>query len=44
LSSAGMATFDEVLTGRDLHSIQAYLVNETWDAYQKERGIPDLAK
>lgn len=37
LSSAGMGKFDEVLTERDLHSIQAYLVNETWDAYQEER-------
>ena len=38
LSSAGMGKFDEVLTERDLHSIQAYLVNETWNAYQEERG------
>jgi hypothetical protein len=33
-----MGKFDEVLAERDLHSIQAYLVNETWDAYQEERG------
>jgi mono/diheme cytochrome c family protein len=38
LSSAGMGKFDEVLMERDLRSIQAYLVNETWDAYQEERG------
>jgi quinohemoprotein ethanol dehydrogenase len=38
LSSAGMGKFDDVLTERDLYSLQAYLVNETWDAYQDERA------
>ena len=38
LSSAGMGKFDDVLTEPDLYSIQAYLVDETWNAYQGERG------
>jgi mono/diheme cytochrome c family protein len=38
LSSAGMGKFDDVLSERDLYSLQAYLVNETWDAYQEERA------
>lgn len=37
LSSAGMGKFDDVLTERDLYPIQAYLVNQTWDAYREER-------
>jgi quinohemoprotein ethanol dehydrogenase len=38
LSSAGMGKFDDVLTSQDLNPIQAYLVDETWDAYQQERS------
>jgi quinohemoprotein ethanol dehydrogenase len=37
LSSTGMGKFDDILTERDLYAIQAYLVNETWDAYREER-------
>jgi len=37
LSSAGMGKFDDVLTERNLYSIQAYLVEKAWDAYEEER-------
>lgn len=42
LSSAGMGKFDDVLTEQDLPALQAYLVNETWDAYQQERANPTM--
>jgi quinohemoprotein ethanol dehydrogenase len=39
LASGGMARFDDVLTDGDVFAIQAYLVNEAWDAYREERGV-----
>ena len=38
LVPAGMGKFDDVITDRDLYALQAYLVNETWDAYEEERA------
>jgi quinohemoprotein ethanol dehydrogenase len=38
LSSAGMGKFDDVLTENNLLALQAYLVHETWNAYDEERA------
>jgi quinohemoprotein ethanol dehydrogenase len=38
LSSAGMARFDDVITDNDLLALQAYLVHETWNAYDEEHA------